>query len=58
MYRIVYDKQAIRDIKNLKSSHLDVKAKKLIEIVRKNPFTTPPKIKKASFHHSCEKMPF
>ena len=43
MYRIVYDKQAIRDIKNLKSSHLDVKAKKLIETVRKNPFTTPPK---------------
>ena len=30
MYRIVYTKQAVKDIKNLKSVHLDEKAKKLI----------------------------
>ena len=28
MYRIVYDKQAVKDIKNLKSARLDDKAKK------------------------------
>ena len=42
MYRIVYDKQAVKDIKNLKSVRLDGKAKKLIEVIRKNPFQNPP----------------
>lgn len=42
MYRIVYEKQAVKDIKNLKSAGLDKKAKELIEIIRKNPFQTPP----------------
>lgn len=39
MYRIVYDKQAIKDIKNLKSVRLDEKAKRLIEVIRENPFS-------------------
>lgn len=38
MYRIVYTKQAVKDIKNLKSAGLDKKAKKLIDIMRENPF--------------------
>lgn len=38
MYRIVYTKQAVKDIKNLKSVHLDEKAKKLIEVIKENPF--------------------
>ena len=42
MYRIVYDKQAIKDIKNLKSVRLDEKAKRLIEVIRDNPFQNPP----------------
>lgn len=42
MYRIVYEKQAVKDIKNLKSAGLDKKAKELIEIVRQDPFQTPP----------------
>jgi Txe/YoeB family toxin of toxin-antitoxin system len=42
MYRIVYDKQAIKDIKNLKSVGLDRKAKELIEVIRENPFKNPP----------------
>jgi len=42
MYQIVYEKQAIKDIKNLKAARLDVKAKKLIKIVRNNPFANPP----------------
>lgn len=41
MYLIKYDKQAPKDIKNLKSAKLDVKAKSLIEILRKNPLEPP-----------------
>lgn len=37
MYLIKYDRQVAKDIKNLKSAKLDVKAKSLIEILRKNP---------------------
>ena len=33
MYRIVYEKQAVKDIKNLKSARLDEKARKLIELI-------------------------
>ena len=42
MFRIVYEKQAAKDIKNLKSAGLDKKAKELIEIIRDNPFQAPP----------------
>ncbi len=42
MYRIVYEKQAVKDIQNLKSSGLDIKAEKLIEIVRNDPFQKNP----------------
>lgn len=42
MFRIVYERQAVKDIKNLKSAKLDKKAKELVEIVRKNPFQNPP----------------
>ncbi len=42
MYRIVYEKQAVKDIKNLKSVGLDKKAKELIEVIRENPFKNPP----------------
>lgn len=42
MYRIVYDKQAVKDIKNLKSAKLDKKAKELIDIIRSNPYQKPP----------------
>ena len=42
MFRIVYEKQAVKDIKNLKSTGLDKKAKELIDIIKNNPFQTPP----------------
>ena len=38
----MYEKQAIKDIKNLKAAGLDKKAKELIEIIRVNPFQKPP----------------
>ena len=42
MYKIVYTRLAEKDIKNLKSVHLDEKAKKLIHIIKENPFQNPP----------------
>ena len=42
MYRIVYEKQAVKDIKNLKSARLDEKARKLIELIKDKPFQNPP----------------
>ena len=42
MYRIVYTRQAAKDIKNLKAAGLSIKAKELIEIIKKNPFRNPP----------------
>ena len=42
MYKIVYEKQASKDIPNLKSARLDKKAKELVEVVRKNRFQNPP----------------
>lgn len=42
MYRIVYTKQAAKDIKNLKAAGLSIKAKDLIEIIRDDPFRIPP----------------
>ena len=42
MFKIVYEEQAAKDAKNLKSAGLDKKAKELIEIIRINPFQTPP----------------
>lgn len=41
-YRIIYTKQAAKDIRNLKSCGLDKKAKELIEIMKKDPFQNPP----------------
>ena len=46
MYRIIYTKQAVKDIKNLKACGLDKKAKELIEIMKKNPFQNPPEYEK------------
>lgn len=42
MYRIVYEKQAVKDIKNLKAAGLTDKAKALIEVIREEPFKRPP----------------
>lgn len=42
MYKIVYTKNAIKAIGHLKAAKLEGKAKSLIEIIRKDPFQTPP----------------
>lgn len=41
-YKIVYTKKAIKDIKNLKASGIDKKAKMLVELIKQNPYQTPP----------------
>ena len=41
MYLIKYEKQAVKDIKNLKGAKLDGKAKALIEILKRNPLELP-----------------
>lgn len=46
MYKIKYSKAALKDADNLKAAKLDTKAKKLIEILREDPFKTPPPYEK------------
>ena len=46
MYKIVYTKKACKDIPKLKAANLDNKAKKLIDIIRENPFQNPPPYEK------------
>lgn len=42
MYRIVYTKQSIKDIENLQAADLSNKAKRLIKIIKHDPFANPP----------------
>ena len=46
MYKIVYTKTAVKDIPKLKAVHLDTKARGLIEVLRENPYQTPPSYEK------------
>lgn len=46
MYAIVYTKKAAGDIPQLKTAKLDKKARALIELLKKNPFQTPPPYEK------------
>lgn len=46
MYSIVYTKAAMAAIPKLKAAKLDQKAKALIDILRDNPYQTPPPYEK------------
>ena len=46
MYKIVYTKDSIKDIEKLKGSNLNKKVLALIEIIKNNPFQTPPPYEK------------
>ncbi len=48
MYRIFYSRAAQKDIQKLKSAHLDKKAQELINLIKENPFQTPPLFEKLS----------
>lgn len=42
MYNIVYTKTALNDLSKLKSAHLENKLKALLEVIKENPYQTPP----------------
>lgn len=46
MYKVIYAKQALKDAKKLSEASLDKKARELIELLKINPFQTPPPYKK------------
>jgi toxin YoeB len=45
-WRLVFSKQAQKDAKKLSSANLRSKAEELLEILRKDPFHTPPRYEK------------
>lgn len=46
MYNIFYTKDAQKAIPKLKAANLDGRAKKLIDIIRENPYQNPPPYEK------------
>ena len=46
MWRIVFTKQAQKDAKKIAAGGLREKAEKLLDILRKNPYQTPPPFEK------------
>ena len=45
-WKIVYTKQALKDARKLSASGLRPKAATILEIIKKNPFQTPPPFEK------------
>ncbi len=46
MYSIVYDRKALKDIPKLKAAGLDKKARALIDLLKENPYQSPPPYEK------------
>lgn len=46
MHEIVLSKQAVKDAKKIASAGLKPKAEKLLEIIKQNPFQSPPSYEK------------
>ena len=46
MYRVVFTKTAAKDAPKLKAAHLDATARALIDVIRENPYQTPPSYEK------------
>ena len=46
MYAVVYTKNAVKDIQKIKATRLAKKVKDLIELIKQNPFQTPPPYEK------------
>ena len=46
MWRVVFTKQALKDAKKLSAAGLRPKAKVLLDILRENPYQTPPPFEK------------
>jgi len=46
MYAVVYTKRAVKDIEKIKAAKLSEKAKRLIELIKSNPYQNPPPYEK------------
>lgn len=46
MFRVVFEKQSLKDLEKLKQIHLSSKARKLVDILRDNPYQNPPRYEK------------
>jgi Txe/YoeB family toxin of toxin-antitoxin system len=46
MWRVVFTKQALKDAKKLSAAGLRPKAEKLLDILREDPYQTPPPFEK------------
>lgn len=46
MYKIVFTKQALKDLEKLKTANISSKAKVLVDVIRENPFQNPPRYEK------------
>lgn len=46
MYKIVFTKQALKDLEKLKGIGYGNKAKNLVDVIRENPFQNPPSYEK------------
>ena len=46
MYKVYFTKQALKDLKNIKQAGLDFKVKKLIDVLKEDPFANPPRYEK------------
>ncbi|MCK8059035.1 MULTISPECIES: Txe/YoeB family addiction module toxin [unclassified Fusibacter] len=46
MYTVVFTKKAIKDVNKLKAANLSEKAKKLVELLKENPYAIPPSYEK------------
>jgi len=46
MYALVYTKTAVKDVPKLKAAHLDGKTRELIDVIRSDPFQSPPPFEK------------
>ncbi len=46
MYQITYAKTALKDIPKIKAAHLDGKVKALLDVIREDPFQSPPSYEK------------
>ncbi len=46
MYKIVFTKQSLKDLENLKRIGISQKAKTLVDIIRENPYQNPPRYEK------------
>ena len=46
MYKVVFTKQALKDLEKLKQANISNKAKALVDLIRENPYQNPPRYEK------------